>query len=92
LAEGLAEQHYWVPNSGWTTFRVRAEDGLAHACWLLRISYLRYALKIDPDPPKRFERENQVLRLTSCFRDLLEMFVEQPLASGTAARHSAKAW
>lgn len=23
LDEGLAEEHHWVPNSGWTTFRVQ---------------------------------------------------------------------
>ena len=28
LAEGLAEEHHWVPNSGWITFRVRSEDDL----------------------------------------------------------------
>src|SRR5467141_655925 len=28
LAEGLAEGHRWVPNSGWTTFRVRSDEDL----------------------------------------------------------------
>jgi hypothetical protein len=36
LAEGLAEEHRWVPNSGWITFRVRNEEDLQHALWLLR--------------------------------------------------------
>jgi hypothetical protein len=36
LADGLAEEHHWVPNSGWVTFHVRSEEGpqtcpLAHA-------------------------------------------------------------
>jgi hypothetical protein len=45
LAEGLAEEHRWVPNSGWTSFHVRSEDDFKHAVWLMRLSYLRYALK-----------------------------------------------
>jgi hypothetical protein len=28
LAEGLAEEHRWVPNSGWITFRIRSEEDL----------------------------------------------------------------
>ena len=39
LAEGLAEPHHWVPNSGWITFRVQIEDDLKHALWLMRLSY-----------------------------------------------------
>jgi hypothetical protein len=44
LADGLAEEHHWVPNSGWITFRLRGEKDFGHALWLLRLSYLRYAL------------------------------------------------
>ena len=29
LEEGQAEEHRWVPNSGWTTFRVRREGDIA---------------------------------------------------------------
>lgn len=45
LAEGLAEEHHWVPNSGWTTFRIRNEGDVRHALWLLRLSYSRYTSK-----------------------------------------------
>ncbi len=31
LAEGLAEGHRWVPNSGWITFRVRSDRDVQHA-------------------------------------------------------------
>src|SRR6266480_1625261 len=41
LAEGLAEEHRWVPNSGWITFRIRADHDLKHALCLMRLSYLR---------------------------------------------------
>jgi hypothetical protein len=57
LAEGLAEEHRWVPNSGWTTFQIRSEEALSHALWLMRLSYLRYTLKSATDPQKLFEQE-----------------------------------
>ena len=74
LSEGLAAEHHWVPNSGWTTFHLRVEDDLAHARWLLRLSYLRYALKRDPDPLERLNRECESLSLSPRFRTLLEVF------------------
>jgi hypothetical protein len=30
---------------GWITFRIRSEEDLKHALWLMRLSYLRYGLK-----------------------------------------------
>ena len=75
LAEGLAEQHRWVPNSGWITFRMSREPDVAHALWLMRLSYLRYALKEAADPRSLFERECEELRLSARFKCLLEPFV-----------------
>src|SRR6201987_6277430 len=40
LAEGLAQQHRWVPNSGWITFRIRSEADIEHALWLMRLTNL----------------------------------------------------
>ncbi len=75
LAEGLAEQHRWVPNSGWITFRIRSEQDIAHALWLMRLSYLRYTLKEATDPRRLFEQESEELRLNPRFKSLLEAFV-----------------
>jgi len=75
LADGLAEEHRWVPNSGWTTFQVRNEGDLQHALWLMRLSYLRYALKTSTDPQKLFEEESRELGLSPRFKLLLEPFV-----------------
>jgi hypothetical protein len=84
LADGLAEEHHWVPNSGWVTFRVHSEEDLNHAVWLMRLSYLRYALKTASDPRGMLEHEDEVLRLGPRFRSLLEKFVpssaKQPMA------------
>jgi hypothetical protein len=75
LADGLAEEHHWVPNSGWISFRTLGEEDLSHALWLMRLSYLRYALKTSTDPRKLFEEESKELRLSPRFKLLLEPFV-----------------
>lgn len=75
LAEGLAEEHRWVPNSGWVTFRIRSEDDLKRALWLMRLSYLRYALKTAADPCELLEQETEALHLSPHFKSLLESFV-----------------
>jgi hypothetical protein len=83
LAEGLAEGHRWVPNSGWTTFRVRSEEDLKHALWLMRLSYIRYALKTATDPRKLLEQESEELNLSPRFKSLLEKFVPNANHSAT---------
>jgi Family of unknown function (DUF5519) len=75
LSDGLAEEHHWVPNSGWITFQMRSEEDLSHALWLMRLSYLRYALKTSSDPQKLFEEESEELHLNPQFKSLLEPFV-----------------
>jgi hypothetical protein len=75
LAEGLAEEHRWVPNSGWITFHVRSEEGLKQALRLMRLSYLRYVLKTTRDPRGLLEQESGRLHLNPQFKSLLEPFV-----------------
>jgi hypothetical protein len=80
LAEGLAEEHRWVPNSGWVTFRIRSEEDLKHALWLMRLSYLRYTLKTAADPRGLLEQESGELHLSPQFRSLFEHFLPQKAA------------
>jgi Family of unknown function (DUF5519) len=75
LSEGLAEEHRWVPNSGWITFRIRTEQDIDHALWLMRLSYLRYALKAATNPCKLFDQESEELHLNPRLKSLLEPFV-----------------
>jgi len=75
LTDGLAAEHHWVPNSGWITFQMRGEEDLSHALWLVRLSYLRYALKAATDPRKLLEQESEQLHLGPRFQSLLEPFV-----------------
>jgi hypothetical protein len=75
LAEGHAEEHHWVPNSGWITYCVRSGNDLEHALWLMRLSYVRYALKTAAEPGALLERESEQLQLTPWLKSLLEVFV-----------------
>ena len=75
LADDRAEEHHWIPNSGWITFQMRSEEDLSHALWLMRLSYLRYALKRSSEPRKVFEQESERMRLSPRFKSLLEPFV-----------------
>jgi Family of unknown function (DUF5519) len=75
LNESLAEQHRWLPNSGWITFHIRSEKELKRGLWLARISYLRYALKASDNPCALFEQESESLQLDARFVGLLEKFV-----------------
>jgi hypothetical protein len=84
LADGLADQHHWVPNSGWTTFHVRDEGGLQHALWLMRLSYLRYVLKTAGDPSGMLERESEQLGLSPHLRSLLQQHLPTKAEAVTA--------
>jgi hypothetical protein len=93
LEENLAEEHRWVPNSGWTTFRVRSEEDLEHALWLMRLSYLRYVLKTAADPHGVLARESESLHLTPRFRSLMEWLL--PIHSSapvSAAKDGVGTW
>jgi hypothetical protein len=81
LAEGLAEEHRWVPNSGWITFHMRNEEDLSHALWLMRLSFLRYALKTSADPEKLFQEASNDLKLTPHFALLLMQFLPREVTS-----------
>lgn len=75
LARGAAEEHHFVPDSGWATFRMRRPDDLEHGLWLMRISYLRNALKRSEEPGAMFEREVAALRLDGKLREMIAKFV-----------------
>lgn len=80
LAEGLAEEHHWVPNSGWITFQVRGEEDLKHALWLMRLSYMRYALKIACDPRRFLDEQSEELQLSPQLKSLLEPLLPRSAA------------
>ena len=75
LAEGLAQEHRWVPNSGWITFQVQGEEDFKHAVWLMRLSYLRYSLKTATDPRRCLDEYSEELQLSPQFMSLLEPFL-----------------
>jgi hypothetical protein len=75
LAEGLAQEHRWVPNSGWITFQIRGEDDFTHALWLMRLSYLRYTLKTANNPLRYIDDQSKELRLAPQLKSLFEALV-----------------
>jgi hypothetical protein len=75
LKQGLAQEHHWVPDSGWITFHVRKREDFNHALWLMRFSYSRYVLKTAPDPRQMFEHQCEQLHLNPGFKSLLEAFI-----------------
>ena len=81
LADGLAQKHHWVPNSGWITFPVRSEEDASHAAWLLRLSYLRYVLKTATDARRMLDQYSEELPLPAKFKSLLEPFIAKPAAA-----------
>jgi len=89
LAEGLAEEHPWVPNSGWVSFRIRGGQDLNHALWLLRLSLLRYLLKAASDPRQLLEKESKALQLSPRLQSLLQPFI--PKTSKQASSESLPA-
>lgn len=89
LSEGMAEEHHWVPNSGWVTFRIRHPQELSHAIRLLRLSYLRYGLKTTDDPQKMLQIESEELQLSARFKALLEVFVPKSAKPASAEPVSA---
>ncbi|MGH9537560.1 MAG: luciferase family protein [Terriglobales bacterium] len=81
LKDGLAEEHRWVPNSGWITFQVRSDEDVKHAMWLMRLSYVRYALKTASDPDRVLEEQAEELQLSPQYKALLERFIPKSVAA-----------
>jgi len=80
LAEGLAEEHRWVANSGWVAYHVRGEEDFDHAVWLMRLSYLRYALKSAGAPQRLLEEYGERLQLTTRLKSLFASLVPKSIA------------
>jgi hypothetical protein len=75
LEEHSAEQHRFVPDSGWVTFEIHGDHDLDSALRLLRLSWLRYALKSEPDPLRLLKQETEQLHLSPRLGALLAQFV-----------------
>lgn len=89
LAEGRAQEHRWVPNSGWITSQVRGEEDLKHAMWLMRLSHLRYALKTADDPRRYLDEQTEDLQLDPHLKSLFEALVPK-IGSGVAPIPAAR--
>ncbi len=75
LEQNLAMRHRWVPDSGWTTFRIGRGEDVKHAIWLMRLSYLRYALKSAENPASVLATEGDRLHLHAELMAALARFI-----------------
>ena len=89
LGRQLAEQHRWAPDSGWTTFRMHGDSDVEHAVWLMRLSYLRYALKSANSPSELLETEAQRLHFGPDLIAILSRFI--PAAAAPVERANVSA-
>ncbi len=71
LAHGLASEHPWAPDSGWTSFRIGSGEDTKRAVWLMRLSYLRYALKQAKNARDMLDQASNEMSLTSHLRTFL---------------------
>ena len=86
LSNGLAQEHRWGPIQAGLRFSPRSEEDCERALWLMRISYLRYALKEAADPRGFLERESQSLGLGPELNALLERFLPRETTSSESAK------
>jgi hypothetical protein len=49
VADGLAEHHHILPESGWISFWMRDDSDFERAVWLVKLSYVQKAIKRLPD-------------------------------------------
>jgi hypothetical protein len=86
LERELALEHRWVPNSGWTTFRIRGQKDVEHAIWLMRLSYLRYALKTAAVPTQLLAIEAERLQFSPALVQILARFIPTRVAAPEGLR------
>ena len=66
-----------------------SQPDLEHALWLMRLSYLRNALKTASDPSGMLERESEELGLSLHLRSLLQQHLPAKPECATADRLTA---
>ena len=88
LAEGRAQRHRWLPESGWVTFPLRNHADVERAIWLMRLSYLRYALKGSADAERMLCDESERLQLSPELKKLMSQFLPRQ-SSDLKTAHSA---
>lgn len=89
LAEGRAQRHRWLPDSGWVTFHLHDDADAERAIWLMRLSYLRYALKAAADAERVLREETERLQLSAKLTALMGQFLPRKRSDIKSANHAA---
>jgi Luciferase len=90
LADGRARQHRWLPDSGWITHHIHNDADLQRAIWLMRLSYLRYALKSSSDAESLLHDEAGRLELEPQLKALMAQFLPRQRANTAVPQSAAR--
>ncbi|NJL95652.1 MAG: DUF5519 family protein [Anaerolineae bacterium] len=71
VAQGLAEPHHLLGDSGWVSFYVRQAEDVEGALWLFRLSYLHKLRRRQPQ--RDWQPEIAQLNLEPTLRELLKL-------------------
>jgi hypothetical protein len=63
------------------------EGDIYRALWLMRLSYLRYALKKAADAGELLEQESKRLQLNQTFKSLLRQFLPATVRQSSTQSH-----
>ncbi|HEX8712798.1 MAG TPA: luciferase family protein [Terracidiphilus sp.] len=88
LAERRAQRHRWLPDSGWVRFHLGKNADVEPAIWLMRLSYLRYAMKAADDAPRLLEEEAMRLNLSGELTALMRNFLPRKFSGLKTGSHT----
>ena len=80
VADGRAEHHHILPDSGWISYYIRGEDDMENAVWLYRLSLLQKQLgraRHDPQRAEQIEGELRSLNLSSALAEAFGLSPEK---------------
>ena len=63
VQEGITHVHKWIPQSGWTTFRVQSSNDVAMAENLLRLSYFHKRVRKSSTAEEQQQYSSQLSAL-----------------------------
>jgi hypothetical protein len=89
LKEGRAQRHRWLPDSGWVTFHLHDDADVERAVWLMRLSYLRYALKAAAEAERVLREETERLQLNPKLAELMRQFLPRKSSDLKTANSAA---
>jgi hypothetical protein len=85
IEEERAEKHHVVPDSGWISYRIRSDEDIDGALWLLRVAYLYHVITM-----RKSEEEPSEIAAVDIDAELAELGVSNELHDAFSDRRSAE--